>query len=60
MTSQRWLTEMGMGVDVHGWLHKGRSPATVTTKLGGLDIAAEGSPDGLVIANAAILVSFAD
>ena len=33
---------------------------TVTSQLGGLDVPAEGKPDGIVIANAAILVSFVD
>ena len=31
---------------------------TITPLPGGLDVPAEGSPDGIVIANAAILVSF--
>ena len=31
---------------------------TVTTKSGGLNVPAEQGPDGIVIANAAILVSF--
>ena len=112
MTSKRWITEMGMGVDVHGWDYtkaarravsdalrhsslnffnvtdKSRDDmlvevrigvqkpdeidvdavaseipygrATVVPSLGGLDVPAEGSPDGIVIANAAILVSFPD
>lgn len=116
MTTTRWITEMGMGVDVHGSdytkaarravsdalrhssLHffqaagKTRDdmhvevrigvadPAAVDTDrvaaevpygtvtvhavTGGLDVPApadaDGSTDGIVIANAAILVSFSD
>ena len=112
MAKQRWITEMGMGVDVHGWDYtkaarravsdalrhsslnffkvtdKTRDDmfvevvigvqrpdeidvdavaseipygtATVRPTLGGLDIPAEGSADGIVMANAAILVSFED
>jgi len=112
MTSQRWITEMGMGVDVHGWDYTkaarravsdalrhsslnffkaaGKSrddmqvevriavqkpdeidveavaseipygTPTVVASLGGLDVPAEGSDDGIVIANAAIIVSFTE
>ena len=112
MTSKRWITEMGMGVDVHGWDYtkaarravsdalrhsslnffnatdKSREDMlvevriwvqkpdeidleavaseipygtpTVVPSLGGLDIPAEGSDDGIVIANAAVIVSFPD
>jgi uncharacterized protein (TIGR02058 family) len=108
----RWLTEMGMGVDVHGndytkaakravsdaLRHSSlnffdaagktrddmyvevrigvQNPAavdceavatevpygtvTVTTHSGGLDVPASSGSDGIVIANAAILVSFVD
>jgi len=110
MATKRWVTEMGMGVDVHGWDYTkaarravsdalrhsslnffeaaGKSrddmmievrigvqkpdevdtdavmteipygSPSVTVSLGGLDVPAEGKPDGIVIANAAILVSF--
>lgn len=110
METTRWITEMGMGVDVHGWdytkaARRAVSDAlrhsslnffdaagktrddmhvevrigvqkpdevdteavatevpygtvTVSAQLGGLDVPAEGKPDGIVIANAAILVSF--
>ena len=112
MNTTRWITEMGMGVDVHGWdytkaARRAVSDAlrhsslnffdaagktrddmhvevrigvqkpeevdtamvasevpygtvTVTAQAGGLDVPAEGKPDGIVIANAAILVSFVD
>lgn len=110
MALQRWITEMGMGVDVHGGdytkaARRAVSDAlrhsslnffavtdkthhdmhievrigvaepdrvdidavasevpygsvTVTPTKGGLDVAAAEGPDRLVIANAAILVSF--
>lgn len=110
MSTTRWITEMGMGVDVHGGdytkaakravsdalrhssLHffeaTGKTvhdmhvevrlgvadPAavdvdaiaaevpygtvTVTVQQGGLDVPSDTGPDTLVIANAAILVSF--
>lgn len=110
MALQRWVTEMGMGVDVHGYdytkaakravsdalrhsslnffavtdktvhdMHvevrlgvgkpdevdveavKAEVPygtVTVIVQQGGLDVAAPSGDDGLVIANAAILVSF--
>jgi len=110
VTNVRWITEMGMGVDVHGWdytkaarravsdalrhssLHffnaagKNRDDmavevriavqkpdeidveaiasevpygtVTVTVSSGGLDVPAQFTDDGIVIANAAILVSF--
>lgn len=112
MKTTRWITEMGMGVDVHGWDYTKASrravsdalrhsslnffdaagkerddmhvevrlgvqkpeevdleavatevpygTVTVRAHLGGLDVPAEGKPDGIVIANAAILVSFVD
>ena len=112
MSRSRWITEMGMGVDVHGHDYTkaarravsdalrhsslnffnaaGKSrddmhvevrigvaqpgqvdtdavaeeipygTVTVAAELGGLDVAAESGPDGIVIANAAILVSFSD
>ncbi len=112
MTSHRWITEMGMGVDVHGRDYTnaakravsdalrhsslsffgpaGRShhdmqievriavadpdavdigaiaaevpygTVTVTVVRGGLDVPSPGGDDAIVIANAAILVSFAD
>ncbi len=110
MTLQRWITEMGMGVDVHGGdytkaakravsdalrhsslnffavtdkthhdmhvevvIGVARPEAidtdavaaeipygtvTVTATTGGLDVPAQHGPDVLVMANAAILVSF--
>lgn len=110
MAMVRWITEMGMGVDVHGWDYTkaakravsdalrhsslnffnaaGKSrddmhvevrigvakpdeidieaiaaevpygTVTVTASAGGLDVPAQNGPDGIVIANAAILVSF--
>ena len=110
MAKVRWITEMGMGVDVHGYDYTkaakravsdalrhsslnffraaGKSvhdmhvevrigvakpdeldlaaieaevpygTVTVVGQVGGLDVPAEEGPDGLVIANAAILVSF--
>lgn len=110
MTSTRWITEMGMGVDVHGndytkAARRAVSDAlrhsslnffnaagktkddmlvevrigvqkpelvdtaavaeeipygtpTVKTFLGGLDVEAPSGDDGMVIANAAVLVSF--
>jgi uncharacterized protein (TIGR02058 family) len=112
MATRRWITEMGMGVDVHGrdytnaarravsdalrhsslgfFEPAGRSPhdmiievriavgdpsavdvaaiaaevpygtVTVTVVPGGLDVPSERGDDAIVIANAAILVSFAD
>jgi len=112
MTSTRWLTEMGMGVDVHGgdYTKAGRravfdalrhsslnffqaagktreqmqievrvavqkpdevdvdaiaaevpyGTVTVTPMSGGLDVPAPNGVDLMVIANAAILVSFTD
>lgn len=110
MALVRWITEMGMGVDVHGrdytnaakravsdalrhsslnfFAATGKSPrdmhvevriavaepdaidiaaiaaqvpygtVTVTPVLGGLDVASPQGDDAIVIANAAILVSF--
>jgi len=110
VTNVRWITEMGMGVDVHGWDYTkaarravsdalrhsslnffnaaGKSrddmavevriavqkpdaidvdaiaaevpygTVTVTVLPGGLDVPAQFTDDGIVIANAAILVSF--
>lgn len=112
MALVRWITEMGMGVDVHGYdytkaarravsdalrhsslnffaatdktrddMHvevviavaepdqidvaavAGEIPygtVTVRTVAGGLDVPAPAGTDGIVIANAAILVSFPD
>ncbi|MFT7648889.1 MAG: hypothetical protein ACI8Y4_003644 [Candidatus Poriferisodalaceae bacterium] len=112
MALVRWITEMGMGVDVHGhdYTKAGRravsdalrhsslnfftaagktrddmnveviigvaepdavdlnaiaaevpyGTVTVRAVAGGLDVPAQDGPDGIVIANAAILVSFAD
>lgn len=112
MSKTRWITEMGMGVDVHGGdytkaarravsdalrhsslnlfnatgktrdemyvdVHIGVAKpdevdraavaqevpygtVTVTATSGGLDVAAPSGDDGIVIANAAILVSFED
>ncbi|MFT7476555.1 MAG: hypothetical protein ACI81L_003510 [Verrucomicrobiales bacterium] len=112
MNTKRWITEMGMGVDVHGsdYTKAARravsdalrhsslnffdaagktredmhvevligvqqpdqvdvdavateipyGTVTVSAQAGGLDVPAEGKPDGLVIANAAILVSFVE
>jgi uncharacterized protein (TIGR02058 family) len=112
MTTTRWITEMGMGVDVHGSdytkasrravsdalrhssLHffaaAGKTvhdmhvevrigvadphavdiaavaaevpygTVTINVEQGGLDVAAPSGDDGIVIANAAILVSFED
>ncbi len=112
MTSTRWITEMGMGVDVHGndytkAARRAVSDAlrhsslnffnaagktkhdmlvevrigvqkpdevdtdavaeeipygtpTVLAVLGGLDVEAPSADDGMVIANAAVLVSFVD
>lgn len=112
MTTTRWITEMGMGVDVHGhdytkaarravsdalrhsslnfFRATGKTvhdmhvevrigaarpdlvdteavaaevpygTVTVSAEAGGLDVAAEAGDDGIVIANAAILVSFSD
>lgn len=112
MAKHRWITEMGMGVDVHGgdytkaarravsdalrhsslnfFAVTGKThhdmhvevrigvaepdavdveavaaeipygTVTVTPLPGGLDVPAESGPDVLVIANAAILVSFDD
>lgn len=112
MALQRWITEMGMGVDVHGhdytkaarravsdalrhsslnfFAVTDKSPhdmhvevvvavaqpdqvdvdaiaaevpygtVTITPVAGGLDVAAPSGGDGMVIANAAILVSFPD
>lgn len=112
MATTRWITEMGMGVDVHGYdytkaarravsdalrhssLHFFQATdktvhdmhvevrigvaepdavdlaavaeevpygtVTITTQVGGLDVAAPNGTDGIVIANAAILVSFED
>jgi uncharacterized protein (TIGR02058 family) len=112
MTSTRWITEMGMGVDVHGndytkAARRAVSDAlrhsslnffnaagktkddmlvevrigvqkpeqvdtaavaeeipygtpTVIAFLGGLDVEAPSGDDGMVIANAAVLVSFVD
>ncbi len=112
MKTTRWITEMGMGVDVHGWDYtkaarravsdalrhsslnffdaagKSRDDMYVEVRIGvqkpeevdvdavaaevpygtvsvnpengGLDVPAEGKPDGIVIANAVILVSFVD
>lgn len=111
-STTRWITEMGMGVDVHGndytkaarravsdalrhsslnfFAAAGKTrddmhvevrigvqdPAavdcdavasevpygtvTVSAQSGGLDVPAPSGPDGIVIANAAILVSFID
>lgn len=113
MTTTRWLTEMGMGVDVHGgdytkaarravfdalrhsslnfFAAAGKTrdqmhvevrigvaqpshvdvdavaeevpygTVTVTVQTGGLDVESpKGDRDGMIIANAAILVSFED
>ncbi len=61
MALVRWITEMGMGVDVHGHDYTKAARRAVS---GGLDvpkiIKPDGSADGVVIANAAVLVSFPD
>ncbi len=112
MALERWITEMGMGVDVHGGDHTKAAKravsdalrhsslnffaaagkthhqmhievvigvgdpdsldidavaaevpygtVTVTPVQGGLDVTAQGGGDPLIIANAAVLVSFED
>ena len=112
MSTTRWITEMGMGVDVHGhdytkaarravsdalrhsslhFFHATKKTVhdmvievrigvaqpetvdiaavaeevpygtvTVTAQTGGLDVEAPTGSDGIVIANAAILVGFTD
>jgi len=60
MARVRCITEMGMGVDVHGRDATKAAKRAVSEGDQGLEVPAESGGDSIIIANAAVIVSLDD